>query len=78
MHVINVRETREKLSSLLDSVAAGEEITIVRHGKPVACLVAPQAERVQFVDRSELRASLPPAQESAAEAIRNLRQEERY
>ncbi|TGG95248.1 type II toxin-antitoxin system prevent-host-death family antitoxin [Natronospirillum operosum] len=77
MQVINVRETREKLSSLLDMAAAGEEIAIVRHGKPVARLVAPQAERVQFIDRSELKASLPPVKESAAEVICNLRQEER-
>ncbi|MCH8549189.1 MAG: type II toxin-antitoxin system prevent-host-death family antitoxin [Balneolaceae bacterium] len=78
MQVINVRQPREKLSSLLDMVAAGEEIAIVRHGKPAARLVAPQAERVQFIDGSELRASLPPAKESAAQVICNLRQEERY
>ena len=78
MQLINVREAREKLSSLLDVVAGGEEIIILRHGKPVARLVAPPAESVQFIDRSELRASLPPANESTADAIRSLREEERY
>ena len=78
MKTINVREGREKLSHLLDAVAAGEEIVIVRHGKPVARLTAPQSETVRFPDRSGLRASIPPAEETAAEIVRNLRDEERY
>lgn len=78
MQTINVRETREKLSSLLDAVAAGEEIAILRHGKPVARLIAPEAKSVHFLDRSELRASLPLGNENAVDAIRNLRAEERY
>ena len=32
MQTINVRETREKLANLLDAVASGEEIVILRHG----------------------------------------------
>lgn len=78
MQTMNVRETREKLSHLLDAVAAGEEITILRHGKPAARLTAPQPDRVQFLDRSGLRRSVPASKESAAEAVRNLRDDERY
>ena len=78
MKSINVRETRENLSRLLDAVAAGEEITILRHGKPAARLLAPQKESIRFPDRSDLRASLPAAEENAADAVRNLRDEERY
>lgn len=78
MQTINVRETREKLSNLLDAVASGEEIVILRHGKPAARLTAAQPEKIRFPDRSTLRASLPPAQESSANAVRNLRDEERY
>jgi antitoxin (DNA-binding transcriptional repressor) of toxin-antitoxin stability system len=62
----------------LDAVAKGKEITILRHGKPVARLTAPQAEQVRFLDRSALRQALPPAKEHAADAIRNLRDDERY
>jgi len=43
MQKINVGETREKLSNLLDAVAAGEEIVILRHGRPAARLTALQA-----------------------------------
>lgn len=78
MQSINVRETRENLASLLDAVAAGEEITIIRHGKPVARLLAPLSTSVQFPDRTELRLALPMAHERAADAVRNLREEERY
>lgn len=78
MQTINVRETREKLSHLLDAVATGEEIVILRHGKPAARLTAPQAEQVCFLDRSTLRHTLPPAKETAESAVRHLRDDERY
>jgi len=50
-------EAKTHLSTLLDRVAAGEEVVITRHGKPVARLVA--AERI---DR-----------ERAAQAVEKLR-----
>lgn len=78
MQKINVRETREKLSTLLDAVAAGDEIVILRHGRPAARLTAPRSEGIVFPDRASLRASLPPATESAAALVSNLRDEERY
>ncbi len=78
MQTINVRETREKLANLLDAVAAGEEIVILRHGKPAARLTAAYPEKIQFLDRSELRASLPPSQDSSTQVVRDLRDEERY
>lgn len=78
MQTINVRETREKLSSLLDAVLAGEEIVIVRNGKPAARLTAPLPETVQFPDRSELRAALPPSSQSSGDTVRTLRDEERF
>lgn len=78
MQTINVRETREKLSTLLDAVACGEEIIILRNGKPAARLTPITPETVTFPDRSDLRASLPPMKESSAEAVRSLREDERY
>ena len=77
MQIINVRETRERLSSLLDAVAAGEEVVILRRGKPVARLSPPRPETIRFIDRSELRASLPQSKETAASVVRRLRDEER-
>lgn len=78
MQTINVRETRERLSHLLDAVATGEEITILRHGKPVARLTPPQPEQVHFPDRSALRHASSPSKESAVDVVRRLRDDERY
>lgn len=78
MQTMNVRETRERLSQLLDAVAQGEEIVILRHGKPAARLTAPQTEEVRFPDRSTLRQALPEASESATAVVRHLRNDSRY
>jgi prevent-host-death family protein len=78
MQAVNVRETREKLAALLDAVAAGEEILILRNGRPVARLTSPPPEAVTFPDRSALRSGLPPMQGSAASAVRASRDEERF
>jgi prevent-host-death family protein len=40
MDHINLYEAKTKLSELVDRAAAGEEIVIARHGRPVARLVA--------------------------------------
>lgn len=78
MQTVNVRETRQRLSHLLDAVAAGEEIMIMRNGEPAAVLVAPSAGSVVFEDHSALRAELPPMIGTAAESVRQLRDEERF
>ena len=47
MSTITVTEARAALPELLDRVAAGEEVTITRHGLPVAVVVRPDALRVR-------------------------------
>jgi len=42
---INIYEAKTHLSQLLNRVEQGEEITIARHGRPVARLVPVQRER---------------------------------
>jgi prevent-host-death family protein len=44
---ITVTEARGKLPELLDRVGEGEEITLTRHGVPVAVLVRPDALRTR-------------------------------
>ena len=51
MHEIGAFQAKNKLGALLDLVEQGEEVTITRHGKPVARLVAP----VDRVDRAAAR-----------------------
>jgi prevent-host-death family protein len=40
MITVGAFEAKTHLSALLDRVAAGEEVTITKHGKPIARLVA--------------------------------------
>ena len=41
MRTVGAFDAKNRLGTLLDLVEQGEEITITRHGKPVARLVAP-------------------------------------
>jgi prevent-host-death family protein len=42
---LSVSEARATLPAVLDAVERGEEITVTRHGKPVAVLVRPDRLR---------------------------------
>jgi len=44
---LSVSEARAALPDLLDRVTNGEEITLTRHGRPVAVVVRPDALRVR-------------------------------
>jgi prevent-host-death family protein len=50
MHSVASRELRNQTRSLLDRVAAGEEISITVDGRPVAVL-APVAQRTRWMKR---------------------------
>lgn len=79
MEKVSVREARERLSHLLDSVASGREVVIVRRGKPAARLTAVRKSAWRgFPDHSALRKSLPKPKRSAAETVRKLRDAERF
>jgi len=58
MHRINIREVRERLSTLISEVEHGEEIVITRRGRAVARLT-PVKDRPRLPDRTTLRDSLP-------------------
>ena len=78
MQTVNVKETRRNISRLLNAAMAGEEIVIVRRGKPVARLMQidkQAAEVPRFPDRSELRRRLPCAQKDSVTLIREMRDE---
>lgn len=47
-----VSEARASLPALLARVEAGEEVTLTRHGRPVAVLVRPDALRSRRADRA--------------------------
>ena len=45
MKEVGVLEAKTHLSALIESVGEGEDVVITRHGKPVAKLVKPDAQR---------------------------------
>ena len=47
MSEMTVSQARAALPAILDSVEAGEEVTITRHGRPVAIVVRPEALRAR-------------------------------
>lgn len=59
METVGTFEAKNRLSALLDKVEDGEEVTITRHGKPVAKLV-------QVEDEAEIR-------KQRREAVRRIR-----
>jgi antitoxin (DNA-binding transcriptional repressor) of toxin-antitoxin stability system len=50
MTTISASEARAALPELLSRVEDGEEVTITRHGRPVAVLVRPDALRVRSAE----------------------------
>jgi len=50
MGSVSVSEARAALPQILDRVTEGEEVTLTRHGRPIAVLVAPEALRARRID----------------------------
>ncbi|HXH58743.1 type II toxin-antitoxin system Phd/YefM family antitoxin [Iamia sp.] len=66
---MSATEARAALPQLLDRVTAGDEVTITRHGRPVAVLVRPDTLHTRRADASleaadELRQLLDAARRS--------------
>jgi antitoxin (DNA-binding transcriptional repressor) of toxin-antitoxin stability system len=57
MSKVSVSEVRATLFEVLDRVAAGEEVTITRHGNGVAVVVRPDTLPVCRADRAIAAAS---------------------
>jgi len=78
MQKVTTKEARRNISHLLDQVKAGEEIVILRRGKPVARMSKVEEQErgpLQFPDRCTLRNKLPPVKKDSASIIRDMRNE---
>lgn len=49
---MTVSEARAALPAILDRVLAGEEVTLTRHGQPVAVIVRPDTLRARRADEA--------------------------
>jgi prevent-host-death family protein len=77
MAEINVRDARRQFKALLDRAAAGEEVVLLRRGRPVARLVPPEAAPRQLPSLARFRESIYLAGEPLSRDRERGREEER-
>ena len=75
MGAVNLAEAKAHLSELVSKAESGEETIITRRGQPVARLVPIATPKKALRSLADFRATLPKAQKSSAELIRELRDE---
>ncbi|MFO8164978.1 MAG: type II toxin-antitoxin system prevent-host-death family antitoxin [Desulfatiglandales bacterium] len=75
---INVKEVRSRLSSLINIVQDGGQITILRRGKEVARIVPPQRNGEKLPHLNNFRASIRISGEPVSDLVSKGRDEERY
>lgn len=77
MGIVNVKETRRQLKTLLDRVEAGETITIARHGAVVAQLMPPAKRPKRLPSLAALRRTIRPKGRPLSSVVQQARTEER-
>lgn len=80
MAKINLAEAKAHLSELVERAAAGETVEIMRRGKTVAQLTAPDRPK-RPIDVNELKSLTKQTkrqEEGAAKFIRRMRDDARY
>ncbi|MGH9366939.1 MAG: type II toxin-antitoxin system Phd/YefM family antitoxin [Thermoanaerobaculia bacterium] len=78
MPTVSIKEARENLRSLLDRVAAGEEIALLRRGKEVARLIPPRSRRRRLPSLHAFRRSVAVEGRPLSDEVARGRREERY
>lgn len=80
MRTMSLAETKAHLSAVVDSVEAGEEVVITRHGRPVARIVAESPTRSSdpAVVLADLRAFVLGQPIQTGNTVEEMRAEDRY
>jgi len=73
----NVREAKAKLSAYLSMVEQGEEILIIRRGKPIAML-KPVEKADTLTSMKDLREKIALKGEPASQTVLRMREDYRY
>lgn len=80
MDTISLADAETQLGALIDRVAIGDSVAIIRDGRPVALLTRTDSP-LQPISLDALRAvtaAMPEQGESAGSFIRTMRDENRY
>jgi prevent-host-death family protein len=75
---INVREAKANLSAILRQVEKGEEVQILRRGKPVAVLTSVPTQPVPLPEMKGFRDQITITGEPSSTTLTKLRDEARY
>ena len=76
MPAVNISAARAELPKLIDAVERGEEVTLTRHGRPVAVLVPPDRLRSRRAgDAFAAAAAVRDGEKSAAAIVERVRRE---
>jgi len=80
MNSVNLADAKAHLSELVAQVESGEQVCILRRGKPVARLTTIESQH-RPISLSALKAltdGMPKQTETAGDFIRQMRDESRY
>jgi antitoxin (DNA-binding transcriptional repressor) of toxin-antitoxin stability system len=75
---IDIADTSVTLSQLLHQIETGEEMLLLRHGKPIARLSAVPPTPQPLASHQDLRAAQSQTTISSLQTLQSLRQEARY
>ncbi len=75
---VSIKEARANLRSLLDRVAAGEEIALLRRGREVARLIPPKSRQRRLPTLDAFRRSVAAEGRPLSAEVARGRREERY
>jgi prevent-host-death family protein len=78
MKTVSVAEARSRLKALLDEVAAGQKVSVVRRGREVARLVPPRPTKRRLPPLGSFRASIRVTGESVSRTVVRARRNSRY
>lgn len=78
MASVSIKQARENFRSLLNRVAAGEEIFLLRRGKEVARLSPPRGARQKLPSLDAFRRSISVKGRPLSDEVVRGRREERY
>ena len=78
MSTVSIKEAQENLRSLLDRVAAGEEIALLRRGREVARLIPPRSTRRRLPSLEAFRRTVNVEGRPLSDEVAEGRREERY
>ena len=78
MYAVSLAHAKAHLSELLNTVEAGQEVVITRHGRAIVRVLPANVVKaaLPLARLSALRQQLPPRTSSSAKALRQLRDAE--